>query len=157
MPNQFTRRNETLVAEETVGTKGCTRCRQVKPLSEFYSDPRQRKGVCGDCKECRSLYVRTRRDRTRDAEFLAKYGISSDQYQELLTSQADRCKICGTTDKGRYDRFAVDHDHHTGQVRGLLCHSCNVGLGHFRDSRELLTSAIRYLSEADNAEQPQPK
>ena len=44
-------------------------------------------------------------------------------------------------------RLAVDHDHKTGKIRGLLCISCNVGLGHFQDDVELLRSAILYLQE----------
>lgn len=58
----------------------------------------------------------------------------------MLAEQDGRCKICGQLKK-----LNVDHDHATGEVRGLLCHGCNVGIGFFRDSPELLRSAIDYL------------
>lgn len=72
------------------------------------------------------------------------YGMTVDQYHGLLNSQGGVCAICrGQNTNGR--RYAVDHDHETGTVRGLLCSQCNVGLGMFRDSTSLLTEAISYL------------
>ena len=74
-----------------------------------------------------------------------KYGLSLDQYNQMLTEQGG-CAICGTTEPGgKYGRFHVDHDHKTGEVRGLLCNGCNVGLGHFRDHPERLNKAAEYL------------
>lgn len=72
---------------------------------------------------------------------LRKYGLSDEQYQTMLDNQDGKCAICGDVPT------AVDHDHSTGLVRGLLCHSCNAGLGHFRDSPSLLEKAARYIEE----------
>jgi Recombination endonuclease VII len=69
------------------------------------------------------------------------YGLSGDQYNALYNAQGGCCAICGRTDK----RLAVDHDHSTGYVRGLLCGRCNPALGAFRDSVSLLQDAIDYL------------
>lgn len=73
---------------------------------------------------------------------LKKYGLTLEQYHAMLQAQDGRCHICkelfGTL-------IHVDHDHQNGAVRGLLCHKCNVGLGHFRDDPELLRAAAAYL------------
>jgi hypothetical protein len=81
---------------------------------------------------------------------LRRQGVSNKQYQALFKAQNGKCAICGAIDghRSRYGkvcRLAVDHDHRTGQVRGLLCNSCNRGLGRFKDSIENLEAAIRYL------------
>ena len=62
-------------------------------------------------------------------------------YFSLLAVAAGPCCICGRADQ----RITVDHDHATGKVRGLLCHSCNVALGLLGDDISRLTAAIVYL------------
>lgn len=73
---------------------------------------------------------------------LKKYGISETAY---LEAELIGCAICGTKDPGYLGSLHIDHDHSTGEVRGLLCHSCNVLLGHARDSVDTLQKAIQYL------------
>ena len=65
----------------------------------------------------------------------------------LARSQGNSCAICGAKPKGR--RLAVDHDHKTGKIRGLLCMPCNTALGKFRDDPKLLRKAIKYLEKAN--------
>lgn len=82
---------------------------------------------------------------TTRAERLRRFGLTEDEYDLLVERQGGVCAICGlgpTTD-GR--RLAVDHDHHTGVIRGLLCTNCNVGIGNFGDNLEVLRKAIAYL------------
>lgn len=57
-----------------------------------------------------------------------------------------RCGICGATDS-----LKIDHSHSSGDVRGVLCHGCNIGLGNFRDDPDLLRKAIRYLAKANKS------
>ncbi len=80
---------------------------------------------------------------------LAKYGLTNESYDSLLADQGGRCAICGVLPRLRPDgaeiHLHVDHDHYTGATRGLLCPACNVGLGRFDDSIELLRGAIAYL------------
>jgi hypothetical protein len=74
-----------------------------------------------------------------------KFGITPATYDNLLKLQAGRCAICGQNDPAPHKSLTVDHDHATGDIRGLLCFHCNAGLGHFRDNAQLLDSAIAYL------------
>lgn len=71
----------------------------------------------------------------------------------MVEKQEGKCKICSSSDSHRtgtkYNLF-VDHCHATGKVRGLLCHHCNAGLGHLKDSKEILERAIRYLDESSS-------
>lgn len=83
----------------------------------------------------------------RSQHYFKRYGISLEDYEEMLKKQNKKCKICGSEEYGRKSSnyFAVDHCHKTGKVRGLLCHQCNVGLGKFKDNEEILFKAIKYL------------
>lgn len=81
-----------------------------------------------------------------------KYGITLEQYNEMLERQNGVCAICEQdetrTARGIIRSLAVDHDHETGEVRGLLCASCNQILGFARDNPEVLRSAATYLDLA---------
>lgn len=132
-------------------TKKCQKCKVVKPVSEFHKNRAQSDGFAGYCKPCKSDSQSHRQRR---------YQLSEEGYQILLKSQNNACSICGTTDPGfkRGAGFAVDHDHSCcpgiyscGQcVRGLLCNSCNWGLGNFKDNPETLVSAVAYLLAHQN-------
>ena len=77
---------------------------------------------------------------------LKRYGLCLEDYFKLLHKQKGKCAICGTTKPGaRYGRFAVDHNHQTGQVRGLLCNCCNSFLGHINDNVEIAHQVVIYL------------
>lgn len=79
-------------------------------------------------------------------QWLKQYGITLEQYDKLLLQQEGKCACCKSEDpKGPWKRFAVDHNHVTGEIRGLLCFSCNTGIGMLGDSLEGLQQAINYL------------
>ena len=82
---------------------------------------------------------------------LRKIGITPEQYNTLLQKQNGVCAICKQTCSRA---LAADHCHTTGKVRGLLCNNCNRGLGHFKDSRELLETASAYLNTVDECANP---
>lgn len=76
------------------------------------------------------------------------FGITPTEYDAMVAAHAGKCAICGTTEPGRGSPyFHIDHDHATGVIRGLLCGSCNMGLGRFKDSESLLVKALEYLKE----------
>jgi hypothetical protein len=77
----------------------------------------------------------------------SKYKITEQKYFEILEKQIGLCAICESDFPGRKGskNFTVDHDHTTMEVRGLLCHPCNVMLGLAKDNIEVLETAIKYL------------
>ena len=77
---------------------------------------------------------------------LSKFGLSEEEYIAMGEKQNWLCAVCNTDI--RNSKY-IDHDHASGRVRKLLCFHCNVGLGHFRDSKDLLESAIRYIQDHD--------
>jgi hypothetical protein len=107
--------------------------RQLKSNAKFCSRT---------CKD-RSL-VGTRAGRTK--WLTTKYGINADEYDVMFAEQDGKCAICGTEQAaGRYGVFHVDHCHKTGRLRGLLCSSCNHGLGQFRDDPAVMRLAAEYV------------
>lgn len=83
--------------------------------------------------------------------FKRKYGITIDEYNLMFDKQNGLCLICGESENkigmgtDRTQMLSVDHNHETNEIRGLLCHSCNLALGNFKDKIENLENAIRYL------------
>jgi len=81
-----------------------------------------------------------------------KYGLNEVDYNNMLHGQKNKCKICylefveGVPSPSNKEYSPhVDHSHESGEVRGLLCGNCNKGLGHFKDSKKNLQSAMEYL------------
>lgn len=74
-----------------------------------------------------------------------RYGITEVDYHKMVEKQECKCKICGSQPN---KPLFVDHCHKTKQVRGLLCHQCNVALGHMNDDPQRLEKAISYLKES---------
>jgi hypothetical protein len=88
------------------------------------------------------------KERQRDYKLKYNYGFSVDEYDSLYEKQQGRCAICHTDNPGGpHNRLYVDHDHITGKIRGLLCQQCNLALGLFKDSQDILGSAIVYLGQ----------
>lgn len=87
-----------------------------------------------------------------------KYGITYQEYEFLEKQQGFKCKICGlpetskNTKYGKIMSLAVDHCHKTNKVRGLLCGSCNTGLGKFKEDQELLEKASNYLKDFEKSQ-----
>jgi len=137
--------------------KTCSKCGQAKPLDSFYKAKGYRDGRRGICKECHRDYLRNRYSanpgRQRAAQIKHTYGITADEYAAILRAQGGGCAICGKTPEENGRDLAVDHDHSCcpgkrscGKcVRGLLCVTCNPGIGYFQDSTELLLAAVAYL------------
>ena len=87
------------------------------------------------------------RDRQRKYN-IGKYGITEEDFDLLLEAQNHQCAICKTNrPTGKWKRFAIDHCHITGKVRGLLCNECNRGMGLLKDSPYLLRAAAQYLED----------
>jgi len=76
-----------------------------------------------------------------------KYKVSEEFIRDLMDEQGGCCSICGCSlvNPDSNKNYCIDHDHTTGIVRGLLCSSCNCGIGFLKDDINLLHNAIRYL------------
>ena len=135
--------------------KVCPSCETSLPISAFAINKAGRVGHArAYCKPCGVAKNRLRRQQNpehvlnieRKSKFKRQYGISLEQYEEMLQNQGHGCAICGAkkpSERTKY--FAVDHCHDTGKVRGLLCTKCNRGLGLFNDRTDMLQKAIKYL------------
>ncbi len=136
--------------------KLCSHCKEYKPRNQFYSSNKYSDGKYFRCKKCdkklREEYRNRRKEERkpiqRNQNLKAKYNIDTEEYNKILIRQNNSCAICGIDIKdltGFIKHLAVDHNHITGEVRGLLCNHCNRGLGFFKDDYSLLLKASKYL------------
>lgn len=81
-----------------------------------------------------------------------KYGhrLTVAEYEQKFVSQGGNCAICNQPGTTTAKALSVDHNHATGETRGLLCNSCNLGLGKFKDSPDFLLAAAAYLKAHSN-------
>lgn len=135
----------------------CTRCNEQKPSTEFYYrvDGKPRGNHCKRCVIAQTgAYQSANRERAtewqRRWKLIHTYSITADEFDTLLAKQGGRCAICRTHPRqdSRIKRLALDHDHETGQVRGLLCNRCNRGIGLLGDTAASIDVAIAYLEAA---------
>lgn len=141
-------------------TKACSVCKKEKLLQEFHKQKHVKSGRRSSCKACRTAYeyslprvkeytkkyYKAHKEKFRDYHLFSKYKVTQEEYNNMLDSQGGVCAICGGMQDKRYKNFAVDHDHTTGVVRGLLCNNCNAGLGYLKDSVTVILAAAQYLS-----------
>jgi len=84
-----------------------------------------------------------------DRTIAGRLKVNIDSYKQMFVDQNNKCAICNQEEirqfKGKQMRLCLDHDHETGQIRQLLCHDCNTGIGKFKDTPELLLMAVDYL------------
>lgn len=149
VPEQFAQ-----IVKRLSELKTCTKCRQEKEVVEFYLDGQGYTN--GKCKACSLAYAKSysqkhpgiQKTASRKHHLQATYGITSKEYENLLESQGRCCAICRKTSPystALHKNLLVDHDHTTGKIRGLLCHSCNTLLARAKDSVDLLNQAAKYL------------
>ena len=132
----------------------CRTCDETKNLLDNYYRSRKDKTLPSsysyECKECTVSRVKKRHrlnpSINRESHLRRRYGITIQEYTDILESQGNACATCGTTEPGgTWKSFAVDHDHTTGKVRGMLCKSCNIALGEVDDNLQTLTNMVEYL------------
>lgn len=118
--------------------KRCNYCKIVKPLDCFHrgnnTSPDGRGYTCNTC--------------ISENKLLKKYGLTKEQNELLYKKQEGKCAICNIFFL-RKD-LVVDHNHTTGETRGLLCNSCNRGIGLLKDNVEILFAAQQYLMKYNN-------
>lgn len=103
-----------------------------------------------DVKKKSVIWGNNNRDKKRESArrtlLKMKYGITPEDFNELLAHQGGQCAICSANEPGD-EQWHIDHNHETGQIRGLLCRNCNIGIGFFGDKPWLLRAAAGYLEE----------
>lgn len=102
-------------------------------------------------KEIYRKYRRSKKGKIKNKRWAKKkrlmdYGITEEVLENIKQKQNNKCAICGKIINEFTKDFAIDHDHKTGKVRGLLCMNCNIGLGAFRDNKTIMRKAIDYLN-----------
>lgn len=151
--------------------KRCTSCAEEKPVSAFRIRTRAVPRPRSICRECEAEQRRVRDSKkspeerkrpTREWErcnpkkFALQrlrrrcrtIGIPEEQIAEVVEryQATEACDICGAADSGNGRGFHLDHCHETGKFRGVLCHHCNLALGHFQDDVARVLKAVDYLS-----------
>ena len=144
----------------TATFKTCSKCSEEKSLDQFYRDRTRSDGYRYRCKLCenenqKSKYNPNQRRKYNHSETGYKswrecnlkkfYGITLEDYNRMFAEQNGCCAMCGRHQSEFKRRLAVDHDHKTSKVRGLLCTGCNVKLGVLED-RDLVELSKVYLS-----------
>lgn len=123
----------------------CTRCQADTPIAQLVPGKKFHGGYMPFCKPCRALRVKELRNsdpnRRRHhiaavikSKLLNTYGMVTADYEQMVKDHGDCCALCRSSDKGRNARFRtwnIDHCHETDLIRGLLCHDCNIKLGHY--------------------------
>ena len=145
--------NRTKVIDGTLHRQ-CRICLEWKLLNEknFYPKFQFFMGHSHECKSCMSKYYKERNtpEKNRKDHLKQRFNLTPEDYKNLYDKQEGKCKIC----KKHFDLenednvnniLHVDHCHKTDKVRGLLCNSCNQGIGHLKDDPTLLYAAIEYL------------
>lgn len=131
--------------------KLCVKCKVEKTTDSF---PSCRKNslstiyyIHSYCKSCHSSRVSAFNSKNKLNRLKSAYGLTVDQYEQMLHDQNYSCKICNKHKSKQNKNLSVDHCHKTGKIRGLLCDCCNRGIGLLRDDAKILQSAVSYLLE----------
>lgn len=140
--------------------KKCPRCSKIKSFSDFYHDKRLSHGCSCYCKQCSNdkaneYYQKNKKELSKkslETSLKRYYGISIDDYNQMFNKQQGCCAICGIHQSKIQRKLQVDHNHITKEIRGLLCHKCNVGIGFLcaDNGTDLLKQSIRYLEIENN-------
>lgn len=134
-------------------TKKCTKCEEIKSLSEFHKSTGTKDGYNHRCKIChraiRREYYRTHKPvRTKKVQktyrLMSVYGITLNQHKQMYADQNGECAICKKL--VAYDDIKTDHDHITGKIRGLLCCRCNMWMAAI-DDKGFMKTAIKYVKK----------
>ena len=125
-----------------------------QPLTNFHKQSTGKLGVRSRCRTCHNQamrdYERKRGPEWRRKKTLHRYGITPQDYNRMFKEQEGKCAICQSTDSEHptSELLVVDHCHLTGKVRGLLCNTCNRGIGWMREETDRLLNAAVYLENA---------
>jgi hypothetical protein len=130
---------------------------QLEANRRYMAEYRKRPGMKEKNAQYHKAYAKKHPDKIKETarrKVLKDYSLTPEQYDAMLKEQCGRCAICCTEKPGGKGRFHVDHDHATGKVRGLLCSSCNRGLGYLKDDEKILYCAWYYIMTSGRVNLP---
>lgn len=116
--------------------KKCSICSILKSKNDFNKYHKVKSGLNSCCKECH-----------RDFKLRRKFNITTEDYNNMFVEQKGKCLICNKHQSELDKRLAIDHNHETGVVRGLLCCKCNTGIGMLSDDIGIVRKAVEYLEK----------
>lgn len=130
----------------------CSKCRMYKPAEDFFKDRSKKYGLSSWCKVCHTAGINEYRKTNKGKKCRRKENLKYNyvdfniyDYNRLFKEQDGKCAICEKEKK-----LAVDHDHETEKVRGLLCLDCNTSLGKLGDNEWGLLAGIWYIATGNN-------
>jgi len=139
-------------------SSACKECTRRYAKESYYARPNKKISGYKYRKSLRGAETRKRYVQTAEYKFnrwrywiKSEYNLTPEQYDKLLQAQGDACQICGKPETAcnQYGlmRLAIDHDHTTGKIRGLLCQKCNQAIGLTGENVEILKQIIKYLGQ----------
>lgn len=152
----------------SVERKTCSECGSTRVITRFHKNKDSPDGLHSKCKFCKNKQskiryneeLKTPRNKgfnSRANHLKRTYGITIEQYHDLLTKQEFCCAVCGKHESDEKKNLSVDHDHVTGEIRGLLCTMCNYRhVGRHRDS-SLMRKIADYLDQGTGWYVPKKK
>jgi hypothetical protein len=127
------------------GVENCKTCGvKLDPLNSVFSGPFKKMAYCKPC-----YYERKRKywlGRGKELNYRYRYKLELDQYQKLIEFQQGGCAICRKPCKSGH-QLCVDHNHKTGEVRALLCKTCNNAIGLLQEDEDLIWNMLEYLKK----------
>ena len=143
-------RNQSQRQRHGMKYKVCTKCKVNKPHSDYHSRPERPIGIKPRCKECSNLARKDFYNKDKQSGRLREtiwarqnINITYDEYLSRYNFLDGRCEIC----KDPHDVLCVDHNHTTGEVRGLLCTPCNLAIENLQESVVIMERAIKYIQQ----------
>lgn len=133
--------------------KTCEKCGNQQSTKDFYNKKNSIDGLSKWCKSCDKRRVKISNTDVRKNDLKRRYNLTINQYNELFNKQCGYCYICLTHQDSLKNKLSVDHNHKTGQIRGLLCQNCNTALGKMKESSFLLERMIDYLKKFNGESQ----
>lgn len=141
----------------------CSCCKEEKDKTSFYVSKTHKRGLTSYCKDCTRItqqknykrngarynttkksWRRANPEKAKSYHIKNKYGLSLIEFRDMMS---DPCAVCGSVQD-----LEIDHNHETGEVRGTLCHGCNVAIGFMHEDPKRLVAAAHYLMERNGEE-----
>jgi len=130
--------------------KVCSKCKEVKSILDFYKDKKNKDGLYSQCKDCAKKYSQSSKGKARNRRNNMRqyHGPNAiELFNEFFAKQEGNCPGCGRHESELKRHLDLDHDHETGEYRGLLCSVCNKRAGSSKKDLQILKNLVEYLED----------